>query len=174
MNLRTFVPTCGVYALVDPRTNRVMYVGQSVDIEWRYRQHCDRDRYIGNVGKRKWVKELCEAGLKPSLTILEQCECGDLNAIEKHFIGHYKANGEAELNLACGGGGSKVDRTLNAHPDEWHQLENEIMAARNLLLSIAHAARRLAGQRHYDAVGRAIGALDTAAWNLNELRNGGT
>jgi hypothetical protein len=59
-----------IYALVDPRTKEVRYVGQSKYQETRYKQHIhsfDAD----NIPKQRWIDELKELGLLPVYQVLE-------------------------------------------------------------------------------------------------------
>ena len=57
-----------IYGLLDPRTNRVHYVGQAVDPQKRYRSHLHNPP---NMAAAAWLNELKAAGLKPLLSILE-------------------------------------------------------------------------------------------------------
>jgi len=57
--------TSYVYALVDPHTHLVRYVGQTGQLETRYNMHC-----FGNGCTKEWVKSL--APLKPILLILAE------------------------------------------------------------------------------------------------------
>ena len=60
--------TFTVYALVDPETHVVRYVGQTTNVPLRYRQHCSaRDSTT-----KHWIKGLANP---PFLVVLEQGEC---------------------------------------------------------------------------------------------------
>jgi len=52
-----------IYALVDPETQKVRYIGKSKQPEERYRQHIRK--------APAWIKEILEKGLKPEQIILE-------------------------------------------------------------------------------------------------------
>lgn len=56
-----------IYALIDPRTRGVRYVGQSVDPERRYTQHVTATE---DTPKGVWIRELRSLGLEPDLIIL--------------------------------------------------------------------------------------------------------
>ncbi|MDQ6662658.1 MAG: hypothetical protein M3Z24_17050 [Chloroflexota bacterium] len=57
-----------VYALIDPRDNRIRYIGIAVGVQKRYYEHLHGlcNRYV-----RQWIKELQGIGLCPALHILE-------------------------------------------------------------------------------------------------------
>lgn len=91
--------TCGIYGLVDPRTDLIRYVGQSVDIDGRYEQHVDTDFYCGNLAKRKWIKELKMVGLLPRLVVLATCLPEHLDELERAHITRLHGIGSADLNI---------------------------------------------------------------------------
>ena len=164
-------PICGVYALADPSTGRVMYVGQATDIEYRYRQHCHpREFRESNRAKASWVTELAEIGLAPKLIVVVEFPTAgispEMDEAEVSTIRAYKVLGQAEFNIAPGGRAISASATVNAHPDDWHQLELDIRRARALLFEIAQEAGRLAGKPCRKKGQEAVLALDRVAWML--------
>lgn len=156
-----FKAVSGVYALVDPRTNRVLYCGQSLDIDYRYRQHLDPDAYTSNVNKRRWIAELRAAGLRPRLVILAKCEWPESDEVEKQFIRNYRLAGQCELNVATGGKRSRaVSRLNNTHQDDWFELGRRLNAARDLLIEAMDVAGKLAGPKAIAEVIEARQSLD--------------
>lgn len=53
-----------VYCLIDPRTNKVRYVGSTANAGHRFINHI-------HSGKQPWIRELKQEGLRPQLEILE-------------------------------------------------------------------------------------------------------
>jgi hypothetical protein len=65
-----------IYALADPRTSEVRYVGLSVDPPRRYDQHLrqacnpEADEHF-NLNLDIWIHELIDSGLLPELILLQ-------------------------------------------------------------------------------------------------------
>lgn len=57
-----------VYALCDPRTGAIRYVGQSADIHRRYAQHLLQS---ADGRKKAWLEELKALNMLPTLVVLE-------------------------------------------------------------------------------------------------------
>lgn len=66
-----------VYALVDPRSQAIRYIGRTTDLPGRYRNHLSIGGGYHPAGQEKhaWIAELRDMGKRPSLVVLE--ECGD-------------------------------------------------------------------------------------------------
>lgn len=67
-----------IYALVDPRTNTILYVGQTIDLKRRIGQHLN--------ARREWVAELAASALQPRIDVLETCSRDDANGVEAKWI----------------------------------------------------------------------------------------
>lgn len=141
-----FQATVGVYALVDPQSNRVMYVGQSLDIEYRFRQHLTLKANDPNKRKCEWIRQLQSKGLVPTLVILERCKGKDLNEIERKKIRHFQSIGQCELNQQSYGlGNGAVMKSSGTGRDDWFQVARKYMAAARLLEEIAKDTDQLCG-----------------------------
>jgi hypothetical protein len=84
---------CLIYALIDPRTDKVRYVGRTIRSKHRPKEHLRR----GGPLKRAWVEELKAVGLEPRFIGLEHGEWTLRQAIEREnfWTAHY---GEGLLN----------------------------------------------------------------------------
>lgn len=60
-----------IYALIDPRTRGIRYVGQSTDPERRYAEHLQRAE---GTPKGVWIRELRALNLEPDLIVLGDAE----------------------------------------------------------------------------------------------------
>lgn len=91
---------CGIYLITHIESGR-KYVGQSVNIEKRWREH-SRSKigtHLANaIAKHGWAAFSAE--------ILELCECEMLDAMEVKHITHHNCLSPSGYNLATGGGHS--------------------------------------------------------------------
>jgi len=72
-----------IYALVDPITWYIRYVGQSNKPIRRYDEHLDDD---DDTPKCDWIRGLRRKGLKPILVILCVCESWQADSTERAYI----------------------------------------------------------------------------------------
>lgn len=86
-----------IYGLIDPRDNKIKYIGQTIDLERRYKQHCS---VYGNSSKDQWVLELINSGFKPALVHLETVQSIDANPREQWWIELLKVIGGDMVNTA--------------------------------------------------------------------------
>lgn len=164
-----FKAKAGVYALVDPRSNRVQYVGQSMDVDYRFRQHVDPNVWDSNREKARWIAGLRSQGLVPKLVILSECEWPESDDVEKQFIRNYKITGQCELNKASGGRTDRgVSRLKNGHKDDWFQLGLKVKEARSLLMDIVAESGRLAGAKPMGVALQTVHMLDSFKARMEE------
>lgn len=78
-----------IYALLDPNTDEVRYVGKTNDIERRYREHLNIKKHPKSNHKNCWVKSLMNQGLKPSIIVLEESTNNNWQEREKYWITVY-------------------------------------------------------------------------------------
>jgi hypothetical protein len=111
-----------IYALADPRTGEVRYVGKAVDPARRLRQHMTAFQLRNyRSQKNSWLLSLLDAGVTPTLHVLELVEHQDANAAEIRWIAKALEMGARLTNGTAGGeGGAVTDpeakaRILAAH-----------------------------------------------------------
>jgi hypothetical protein len=129
-----------IYGLIDPRTNRVRYIGKSADAHRRYRFHLNGAASASerHYPSRQWIGLLRRLNLKPGLLVIEECD-GDGCAEERFHIALARADGLPLLNCTDGGEG-----TLNPTPET---RERMAAAKRGRKLSPEHAAKIAAAHR---------------------------
>ena len=82
---------CGIYKITN-QTNNMCYIGQSVDIAKRWKEHAKCGLGIDTPLKNKLYKAMQEDGLENfSWELLEKCSKEELNEKEKFYIDLYQA-----------------------------------------------------------------------------------
>jgi hypothetical protein len=76
--------TTFIYALVDPRTSSVRYVGKSNYPFHRLRAHQTRKGV--NRDKDAWVAELEAGGMEPTVKVLAEVDASEWREQEEHWI----------------------------------------------------------------------------------------
>ncbi|MEV0352778.1 GIY-YIG nuclease family protein [Nonomuraea sp. NPDC050680] len=90
-----------VYALTDPLTGAVFYVGKTIQLRVRIREHLN-DRTDSKKAQR--IRALRLAGLAPAVSILEE-GTGDWCEAERRWIAEHRAAGVVLANRTDGGEG---------------------------------------------------------------------
>jgi len=80
--------TTFIYALKDPRTNIIRYIGKANEPYKRYKNHLNKCR-DKNTHKRNWINSLREEKLKPVLEILEEVSIDKWKDYERMYIKKY-------------------------------------------------------------------------------------
>lgn len=86
--------TVHIYALRDPETNAVRYVGQCKDPERRMIQH----RASKKSAAYAWLKSLETRALKAKVEVLASCDLKDATAWEGFFYQRFQRDGHPLLN----------------------------------------------------------------------------
>lgn len=92
-----------LYTLKHPITNEIRYVGKTINLKRRYKQHLYDKR---TTHKSSWVKSLKVLGLKPILTVIEECTVDTWQEREKYWITQFN-----NLTNQLDGGGANYIRT---------------------------------------------------------------
>lgn len=96
--------TVYIYALVDPRTGLIRYIGKTIQsAAARLMAHL-QDR--GRCHRVNWIAELSRLGLKPEIRLIERLE-GSIpwQEAERHWIAYGRKNGWPLTNNTSGGDG---------------------------------------------------------------------
>lgn len=97
-----------IYALMDPETDAVRYIGKTITPEIRLAMHLCEKR---GTHKNNWLHKLRAKGLRPVMVVIEtirNSDDGDWQERERFWIAHYRALGEPITNLDTGGNGGKL------------------------------------------------------------------
>jgi hypothetical protein len=99
-----------LYALRDPLTGRIRYIGKTkMNPSTRLNGHCSCARasksWQNGSRRARWIKSLLDQGLRPVIVILGYVPFEDWAIWEKRLIGWFIAGGCDLLNSDKGGGG---------------------------------------------------------------------
>jgi len=96
-----------VYALTEPDTGTVAYIGMTNDTKRRLQQHLSCNGT--NVAKNTWIQELLERGAKPSLNVLETVNTRAMaQKREKYWMRYYTEKQVCLHNIRINGNSSSV------------------------------------------------------------------
>lgn len=95
-------PCVDIYALCDPRTGEIRYIGKADNAAKRLKRH------IMHARRRKtpvysWFKSLADHGLKPTVVVLRKVPLCEWQQAERDEIAAARASGTRLLNVAAGG-----------------------------------------------------------------------
>lgn len=109
-----------IYALVDPKTQEVRYVGKADDPQKRFASHLND---TSNPYKAFWIRQLKAQGYIPTLKILEEVEGAMGFVKESQWIkyywekGHNLTNSNSQLYMS-----NKKDEILNTRNNKIYQM----------------------------------------------------
>lgn len=140
-----------VYALVDPRTNEIRYVGVAGNTRTRLQSHLREAKKNKQTYKARWLRQILSQGMLPLLQVLEAGSGGGWAESEKRWIAELRAAGTRLSNLTDGGEGVPGLR--------WTPEQRESLAARVRAYRVAHPEEKA----RLDAASRAY-------WNTENAR----
>lgn len=94
-----------IYALIDPDTKAVRYIGRSVSPQDRFYGHMSKCEE-GKTHCHRWLKSLKRKGKQPIMEIVEQATPNTYQEREAYWISYYRSIGAPLTNLAAGGDGA--------------------------------------------------------------------
>lgn len=97
----TAVTLCYIYALCDPISGVERYVGSTLDIESRFRQHIS-SRLQDSSRRGSWIRDLYRRGLLPKVIVLARCAETDRFDHENLWIEKLRGAGRDLLNRSPG------------------------------------------------------------------------
>lgn len=96
-----------IYALLDPDTDEVRYIGKTNDLNKRMSGHCRTDQK-SKTHKAKWINKLIASGKTPKMLVIEECTLDTWEEVECRWIAHYRAVNKRLTNIADGGRGARM------------------------------------------------------------------
>lgn len=104
-----------IYALVDPLTEQVRYIGRSINGLTRARIHrAPAKLRIDRTHKANWIRSLMAQGLTYQIRVMEECDPSAIDDAERRWIAAGRAMGWPLTNLTDGGDGALGHRHTDA------------------------------------------------------------
>ena len=96
--------TAYIYALLDPRTDEVRYIGWSRNPQARLHKHVS-DSVKRSTHCHNWVARLLADGYRPLMQIIEETDLASYAERERFWIAFYRSSGARLTNHSDGGDG---------------------------------------------------------------------
>lgn len=140
--------TIYIYALRDPNTSYVRYVGKANNPAKRLSAHISKSKIL-NIHSANWIRSLVENGIRPIMDILEMCEDEKWEDREKFWIAYYRDIYDL-TNILDGGEHCATYGRLGSPWSEQQRINNR---KARLGLKVSHTKdgnkKRTEGIRHY-------------------------
>jgi len=94
-----------IYKLVDPRNNEPRYIGWTINLENRLKNHLFPSYLKRRTHKNNWIKFLLSLGLQPLIEIIEKVPLDNWKESEIKWIRSYRLEGYNLTNSTDGGEG---------------------------------------------------------------------
>jgi hypothetical protein len=96
-------PIAYIYALTEPDTGLIRYIGKTSNPRVRYRNHLIPRELSVKSHKTHWLRGLLSQGKKPGLLILQCIPESEWEDSERGWIAQFKESGYDLVNTALGG-----------------------------------------------------------------------
>src|SRR3990172_9983712 len=100
--------TSFIYALVDPISKEVRYIGKAVDPLYRFKKHIEESKRKSTTHKHKWIRKILALNKVPELILLDEVYDVDVNFWERFYILKHRNLGCNLTNQTDGGDGGKM------------------------------------------------------------------
>lgn len=101
-------PFTYIYALCDPDTGEIRYVGKANDPQVRLRRHLRPQELNADTYKSRWIRSLLACGKKPSLVVIDTVTITTWQKAERRWIADLRARGARLTNTYDGGYGRQA------------------------------------------------------------------
>lgn len=107
-----------IYALTDPDTGDVCYIGKADNPDDRYRKHMLPSALRIRCRRTSWLRGLLNAGKRPGMTVIEEVPYDHWQQRECYWIAFYRGLGVNLMNTAEGGSGGVKSEWITAESRE--------------------------------------------------------
>jgi predicted GIY-YIG superfamily endonuclease len=99
--------TTFIYALLEPDSDDVRYIGKADNPKSRLSEHVNY-RAESRTYKSHWIQSLQKQGKNPKLVILEEVPVEQWQEAERRWVAHYQEKGARLTNIHPGGWGGSA------------------------------------------------------------------
>lgn len=114
--------TVTIYRLLDPETREVVYIGQSVDVQKRFKQHCDPGKFNSSV-MCDWKFSI---SMKIVMEIIEETTKEKADQREKYHIKLAWVDGQPLLNNPSSIGVERKFWRKRLRDCKWNQIRKRL------------------------------------------------
>jgi hypothetical protein len=159
--------TTYIYALCEPNTEVVRYVGKADNYEERYYHHLKESfrndkQKKQRTHKNNWIKSLLIKGLKPTLILIDEVPEVEWKFWERHYISLFKSWGFRLVNKMDGGDGGRMPHDISQR------------TARKLMVPILQYSREGKFIREWDGTPLASKELKLSRSSISSVLSGAT
>jgi predicted GIY-YIG superfamily endonuclease len=86
-----------IYALLEPTSNEIRYIGQSIDPDTRLKSHVQTS-FTGTTKRDRWIRSLLVNGKHPMLQVISVVSPEEANEAEVRAIKQAKSEGAKLVN----------------------------------------------------------------------------
>jgi len=94
-----------IYGLVDSVTKQIRYIGKTLHLRQRLREHLNKYSLKKETYKNHWIKQVLSKNANLEIIVLEECNENNWAARESYWIEHYNSLGNKLTNGTSGGDG---------------------------------------------------------------------
>ena len=102
-----------IYALLDPHTNEIRYIGKTAYPDKRLRNHLHRSEIKKPSHRSNWIRSLVENGYVPVMRILETVDAHHWHEAERRWIAKCRDEGCRLVNMTPGGDGGMLPEWIS-------------------------------------------------------------
>lgn len=145
--------TTFLYALSDPNTGKMRYVGKSDNPFKRFRDHCRKFK-LHNTAASKWIGSLAAKGQRPLMDILDEVPISEWPLWEREYIRVFRAINIPLLNLTDGGEGGNLSPECRERGVA--KLRGRKLTPEHIKAATAHHLGRVRPEKTRQAISKAL------------------
>lgn len=128
-----------IYALLEPDTDRIRYIGKANNLRKRYEEHCRLSNNTGESPRQRWLRGLLDSGQRPGIKVLERQV--DWEEAETRLIAYYRKEQSDLLNTADGGANpGHLNRASQKQP--WAGMHTPLQYVQSCMITTIRSLER--------------------------------